>query len=229
MKAAKLARLIGLALVTAVISNANLITSANQIGKSSTVVDFSQFAGAKTIYTEGPVPVGSGVTFRSTNPDGSLLGSGPYSFNNNGTWGSTLTMAGLDVDNFGGDAYSMTFSFAKPVSAVGGILDYAVFPSSGFSDVVITALGSKGQILASYDVTVKAPISGPGGAFVGISQSQADIAAFSLSNSAVAIRDLTFSSSGTPTSPEPSTLLLLGGGIVVLCVGRRKRGRTGVF
>jgi len=224
MKTRALIRLIGLGLFGITLSQAAFLTSAAQIGKPATVLDFSQFAGANTIYATGPVSLGSGVTFRTTNPDGSLIGSGPYSFTDNGTWGSTITLAGLDVDQFGDDKFTMTFAFANPVSAVGGIVDYAVFPSSGFSDVVITALGTKGQILASYDLNSKDPISGAAGQFVGISQSTADIAAFTLSNSAVAIQDLTFSRVGGSTAmPEPGSVGLIVGGGLVLWWGWRRR------
>jgi len=224
MNVAKPARFVTLALFSLVTSEASLVTSSNQIGSSQTVVDFSQFAGVNTIHPTSPVSVGSGVTFSSTNPDGSVLGSGPYSFNDNGSWDASLTLAGLDVDLFGGDEYTMTFAFAQPVSAVGGIIDYAVFPASGFSDVVITALASDGKILEMYDITTVAPISSQGGQFLGIARSQADIASFSLSNSAVAIRNLTFSG-----APEPSAISLLPvGSLLVLFRLRRMSRRSAI-
>src|SRR5579875_749307 len=102
------------------VASADLITSSSQIAQPQSVIDFSQFAGANTITTMGPTSLGQGVTFQSTNPDGSVLGPGPYSLNDNGKWDSAINFAGLDVDQFGGDQYTMTFSFTNPVSAVGG-------------------------------------------------------------------------------------------------------------
>lgn len=207
--------------VFALSAQASLITSASQIGQPQTVITFSQFAGPNTVYTTGPVSIGNGVTFTSTNPAGSLLGQGPYSFNNNGSWNSAVDLAGLDVDQFGNDKYTMTFSFARPVSAVGGLMNYAIFQFSGFSDVVISALGVNGNVLESYDISQLAPISTPSGIdmgqFLGIERSQADIAAFSLSNSAVAITDFTFASS----VPEPGTSCLLLAGLSALLLRRR--------
>jgi hypothetical protein len=214
------ARLTALSVIATAPMLADLITSSSQIGPSQTV-DFSQFGGAvPTIVRTTPISVGAGVTLTSTNPDGSFLGSGPYSFNDNGSWNSSLTLAGLDVDLFGGDQYTMTFAFAQPVKAVGGILDYAVFPASGFSDVVITAFGSDGSMLEMYDITKVAPISSQGGQFLGIGRGQADIASFSLSNSAVAIRNLTFSSA----VPEPAaaSLLPIGGLLLFFHLGRSR-------
>jgi PEP-CTERM motif len=216
MRAAPFLQYVLVALVSAPTSWGALITSASQIGTPQTVIDFNQFAGANSITTMGPVSVGAGVTFQSTNPDGSILGSGPYSFNDNGTWNSSLTFAGLDVDAFGNDQYTMTFTFAHPVAAVGGLLNYAVFEFSGFSDATISALNSSGMVLESYDIDQLAPISTPGATnaeeFLGIARSQSDIAAFALSNSAIAITDLTFSGN----VPEPNTTALCIAGLAVL-------------
>jgi len=225
MTLVRLVRAFALALVSLGIAQAGLITSSSQIGQPQTVINFSQFAGANAITTMGPVAVASGVTFRSTNPDGSTLGQGPYSFNDNGTWNSSVTFAGLNVDQFGGDRYTMTFSFAHPVSAVGGLLNYAVFQYSGFSDVVMNALAANGSVLETYDISAIAPISTPnavnGSEFRGIEDSRADIFGFSLSNSAVALTDLTFSS----TIPEPSTWCLLLAGLCGLLLSGRPRRR----
>jgi hypothetical protein len=220
--------LLGLALP----ASAGLITSASSLPSPGSVIDFSQFAGANPIrITTVPVQVGElvgkDITLTSTNPDGSVLGSGPYDFNDNGSWSPASTFAGLDVDLFGNDQYTMTFHFnGGPVAAVGGLLNYAVLADSGFSDVVISALDSKGAVLESYDITQLAPISTPGavdgGAFRGIVRSSADIAGFSLSNSAVAIADLTFSTA----VPEPASWCLVMAGLVGAAL-RRHFKRSG--
>ena len=217
-----LARLLALSAIAITPMLASLITSSSQIGSPQTVVDFSQFAGpVPTIVTTTPIAVGAGVTLTSTNPAGSYLGSGPYSFNDNGAWDASLTLAGVDVDLFGVDTYTMTFTFSKPVSAVGGLIDYASFPGSGFSDAVLMVFAANGSILETEDIsayaTAKKLVLGQGGLFFGISQPKADIAAFSLSNSAVAIRDLTFSGGSVPVAvPEPEAISLVPLGIVLL-------------
>jgi hypothetical protein len=222
MNRTQLARLIGLGLLPVLPSLGALITSANQIGTPQTVIDFSQFAGANTISTPGPISVGSGVNFSSTNPDGSVLGSGPYSFNDNGSWDASVSLAGLDVDQFGGDTYTMKFTFANPVSAVGGFLNYAAFAASGFSDATIAIFDKNGNMLGIADVTKDHPVTNQTGEFLGFADNQADIASFSLSNSAIALQNLTFS--GT-ASPEPATAALWSlSTLLLICVqmGRRR-------
>jgi hypothetical protein len=201
---------------------ADLIDSSGGI-LSPTIIDFGQFAGANTAFFTSPVQVGDfvgrDVSVSSTNPDGSFLGSGPYNFNDNGSWSDALALAGLDIDLFGFDQYVMTFRFNDgPVAQVGGFLNYALFDSSGFSDVVISALALDGSVLESYDISQLDPIATPGqidaGGFRGISRSSADIFGFSLSNSAVAITDLTFSSE-VAAVPEPKFGILLIFGLIL--------------
>jgi len=228
-----LARLLALSAIAITPMLASLITSSSQIGSPQTVVDFSQFAGpVPTLVETTPISVGAGVTLTSTNPAGSYLGSGPYSFNDNGTWGPSLTLAGVNVDLFGGDTYTMKFTFSKPVSAVGGVIDYASFPGSGFSDAVLMVFAADGSILETEDISSYAAAKkldlSQGGLFFGISQPKADIAAFSLSNSAVAIRDLTFSGGSMPVPvPEPEAISLVPLGTVLLvCLLRVRAERA---
>lgn len=210
------------------LAHASLITLPSGIPSPSTVVDFSDFADVNTVHTNGPVQVGNlvgvDVTFTSDNPDGSLLGSGPYQLSDNGVWDSTITMAGIDVDAFLSDTYTMTFSFnSGPVSAVGAFMNYSVFEDSGFGDVTIAALAADSSILEQYDITQLSPISTPGGvndgAFRGILRSNADIFGFSVSNSAAVLTDLTFSSATLPDNssvPEPRSIVLMLSGFLFL-------------
>jgi hypothetical protein len=217
---------------------ADLITDPSLIPSPSLAIDFSQFAGTNTQVTNTPVEVGSevgvDVTVTSNNPDGSYLGSGPYSFGDNGTWDSALALAGVDVDFFGGDQYSMIFQFnSGPVSAVGGLFNYATFDGSGFSDFTITALGAGNTVLESYDINGLDPISTPGGVdqgeFLGIVDPTADIVAFEISNSAGAVTDLTFSSAGSAPGgaevPEPKTTMVAAVGLLLLVLRRSSAGR----
>ena len=210
------------------LATAALVTAPSGIPAPTAVINFSQFSGSNSMTTKGPVdvgaPAGRSVIFTSTNPDGSQLGSNFYTLGDNGTWGGAIAFAGLDVDLFGNDRFTMTFRFnSGPVSAVGGLVNYSVFPNSGFGDATIAALSSTGTVLESFDLNTMAPISTPGGtnagAFRGIARSSADISAFTLSNSAIAITNLTFTAAAIP---EPASVLLLGTGFGLLLTLRRR-------
>jgi len=198
-------------------------------GVSATVIDFEQFAGTGYNFTFGPVQlgglVGMDVVFtanpigRGISGSGSVLGSGTYGLGPNGEWGGNQTYSGLDSN-----AGWMTYTFnSDPVARVGGFLNYA--PGAG-TDVTIEALDAAGNTLESYRLAEVAPIDTPGGlnagAFRGISRASADIAAFRVSNQFVVLDNLTFS---TAPVPEPTSILLVGTGVLSL-VARARRRRT---
>jgi len=219
------------------LAHASLITLPSDIPSPSTVIDFSDYAGVNTVTTVGPVQVGNlvgvDVTFSSDNPDGSLLGSGPYGLADNGAWDSSLTMVGLNTDFVGFDLYTMTFSFnSGPVSAVGAFMNYAAFDGSFFGDVIISALAADSSVLEQWDITTDAPISTPNalndGAFRGILRPTADIFGFSVSNSAAVLTNLTFSSteaSDTQVTPEPGSMILMLSGFLLLLAKRIRIAR----
>jgi hypothetical protein len=223
-------------LLTMGLAHASLITQSSDIPSPSVITDFSDLAGP-SVPTDGPVQVGNlagvDITFSSNNPDGSFLGTGPYQLADNGTWDSSMTMAGIDVDALGFDPYTMTFSFnSGPVSAVGGFMNYAVFDGSGFGDVIIAALAADSSVLEQWDITTGAPISTPGGlndgAFRGILRPTADIFGFSVSNSAAVLTDLTFSSVEAPSTatPEPGSMILLLTGFLLLAAKKISMARS---
>jgi hypothetical protein len=220
----------GLFLLSVGFAHATLITQSSDIPSPSTTIDFSDYAGVNSVFTDGPIQVGNlagvDVTFTSDNPDGAYVGSGPYGLADNGNWDSSLTMAGVGLDASLSDLYTMTFTFnSGPVSAVGAFMNYAVFPGFGFGDVYISALAADGTTpLETWDITTDAPISTlpdsvNDGAFRGIVRPTADIFGFSVSNSAAVLTKLTFSSEETsqvPSMPEPGSMILLLSGFLLL-------------
>lgn len=205
-------------------AQAVLITSPASI-TAPTVLNFTSFPNVDT-FGAGPTqvgtPVGKDIVFTSTNPT-AAIGNGngsSYGFADNGFW-TTLSYVST---NGASDSFTLTFNSA-PVSAVGGLLNYA--PGFG-PNVLIEALGSGGTILESYDLNVVAPINTGGanntGGFRGIQRPSADIQALRLSNSYVALNDLTFSPSAVAVPWEFDVLPVAGSTVMfgVAMWGRRK-------
>jgi hypothetical protein len=157
----------------------------------------------------GPQTVVPGITWTSTNAfnqGGSVFGyTNGYGFGGNGFWDSSLVMAGLN-DSFVsyGVVDTMTFSFANPVSAVGGFINYAL----GEGTPTIAVYNSTGGLIES---TVLNFITGGGtdsGFFYGFQESSNEISSFTLTDAYVGITDLTTATSAS--APEPSSFALFG-------------------
>ena len=174
----------------------------------------------------GPQTVAPGIVWSSTNAftqGGSVFGYNlGYGFLANGFWDAGVgPMAGVN-DSF--DAYgvtdTMTFAFATPVGAVGGFLNYVPF---GTTPTTIAVYDSTHTLIESFNLTFLTGGGTDSGFFYGFQESTANISYFTLTDNYVAITDLTTGSASS--TPEPSSLLLIGTGLLgMVGYGRRHLG-----
>jgi len=204
-------------------ASAALVTSA--VGP--VVADFNQFAGLGYNFQNGPTQVQNGTspivitwTAAGGQQGGGVLGQGSYGLAGNGSWGSggqTYTA----VDNA---AAQITMMFSAPVSGVSMFVNYC--PDCGGTAASIAALDSGGNIIESYDLTVSAPISTPGGqnagAYRGITHATSDIWGFEIFNMYMVGDDLTVTGAASGV-PEPTSGLLALGGLAGILIQRLRR------
>jgi len=168
----------------------------------------------------GPETFGPGIVWSSTNVSnqgGSVYGyNSGYGFVSNGFWDNSLIMAGINdsVATYG-VADTMTFTLPTTVTAVGGFLNYA----PGYGTPTIAVYDASHTLIESYVLTFLTGGGTDTGAFYGF-QETTPIKYFTLTDSYIAITNLT---TGSSAAPEPSSLLMLGSGVLgLLGVVRRK-------
>jgi len=186
--------------------------------------------------TLGPVSLtasnGSQVVFTAATNGGAAGFTGDlYGLSTNGIWNNTRTYAWQNGDLDGGRTATMTFTFAAPVSAVGGFMNYVPsFADSPYytdSDFVLMALGRDGTVLEEYALADVAPIVTPNGfnagEYRGISRGTADIYAFEIQGAGV-VQYLDLAPAAAV--PESSNIAMLLAGLGLLGVALRRRRRN---
>ena len=165
----------------------------------------------------GPTSIGTNgfiVSYTATSSGALLSGPGGYyGLGNNGTWQNLAYAA----TNSG--VGNVRFTFGSAVSSVGGWMNYA--PGFGTAPT-ISAFDGSNILIASYDLSTLAPITTSGtdkSEFRGISYA-GGITSFEIGGSYILTQDL---SADMTTVPEPTTMVLMGAGLLGLVALRRRQ------
>jgi len=180
---------------------------------ADTVVDFETVNGGP-----GPVDLNDDVRLWGYGfPEPTLEVGAPafWALGENGFWSLGKTFAGHNAPTGG---FVVSFS-GQSVNSVGAFFNYFTAPDG--NPMQLLALGVNGEVLEGHSVTIGTPEGVNEGMFYGISRAQADIGFLVVTAPYVVMDDLSY----TAPIPEPSTYVMLLGGLGLLGLAARRRVR----
>jgi hypothetical protein len=155
-------------------AQATVVLTTDETGYSGPVLDLTGYEGFYTFFN-APIVLADGTTVTPVGTGGqggSVIGTGGYGFDSNGISSTTPIIGSNWTQGY------IELTLTSLVSSFGGFFNYSV-PLVG-DNPFIAAYDSLGNLLGSFDLSVDAPISTPGGqdvfAFRGIESDATDIA-----------------------------------------------------